>query len=367
MPFPAILAIVVFAGVLAAGAWLLLRRPHSASAPGTAQGAASGAAPAPQNEPAAIGPEEAAAPHIPVDIVRVEAANGLAAERLWKLAFAAPSQAIASEVVLGRVRDNIIAVLQVDALDPKHFPRRPALLPQLLQAVNDPTAASERLSRIIAHDPVLTADVLRLANSSLYRTSPTPIETIQRAIVVCGVDALRGMLAAAMLQPVFRATRRNFPRLPRMLWERTERASRAAEIYALETTPEDRFEAQLVVLLSALGPLVVYSAALDVYSRNPHFSPSGDLCVELIHAWAPQMSLRIARDWHTSPRLLDALDKSSGTALSAARHVGEFLGTLSLLESQAVISREERLHFLEDAGIPAKLANHVWLGLTGAV
>jgi hypothetical protein len=103
------------------------------------------------------------------------------------------------------VRELICAVLKVDTIDPKYFPRRPALMPQLLQAVNDPNAESDKLSRMIAHDPVLTADVLRLANSSLYRVTPAPIETIKRAIVVCGVDSLRGMLAAAMLQPVFRA------------------------------------------------------------------------------------------------------------------------------------------------------------------
>jgi HD-like signal output (HDOD) protein len=238
-------------------------------------------------------------------------------------------------------------------------------MPQLLQAVNDPRAASEKLSRIVAHDPVLTADVLRLANSSLYRMSPTPIETIQRAVVVCGVDALRGMLAAAMLRPVFRATRKNFPRLPRMLWERTERAARAAELYAMETSPQDRFEAQLVVLLSALGPLVVYSAALDVYARNPHFSPSGALCVELVCGLAPQMSRRIARDWQTSARLLAALEKSSGETLATALHVGEFLGTLSLLESQAVISRDERLDLIDAAGIPGERAGRIWAGLTG--
>ena len=302
----------------------------------------------------------------PLDPQRVDTANRSAAQRLWVLAFAAPSQSQASDGVNRRVRDNVTAVLQVDTLDPKYFPRRPALMPQLMQAVNDPRAAAEKLSRIIAHDPVLTSDVLRLANSSLYRTAPGPIETIQRAIVVCGVDALRGMLAAAMLRPVFRATSKNFPRLPRMLWERTERAVRAADLYILATQPVDRFEAQLVVLLSALGPLVVYGAALDVYARNPHFSPSADLCVELISELAPQMSRHIARDWETSPRLLTALEQSPAEPLYVARQVGELFGTLSLLESQSVIGRDERLELLDAAGMPAELSSQLWAGLTGA-
>ncbi len=320
-----------------------------------ATGTSSGSAAAPVAAPA----------YPPIDIAPVEAANQLVSQRLWKLAFGAPSVRPPLVRAHARVRDLICAVLQVDEIDPNYFPRRPALMPQLLQAVNDPSTASDKLSRMIAHDPVLTADVLRLANSSLYRTSPAPIETIQRAIVVCGVDALKGILATAMLRPVFRASRTNFPRLPRMLWDRTERAARAAELFAAAMHPQDRFEAQLIVLLSALGPLVVYSAALDGYSRAPNLSPNPTLFVDLVDTWGPQMSLRIARDWETSPRLVAALEKSDRDTLAAALHVGELLGTLSLLESQTVISRDERLEIVKSAELPNRLVDGIWARLAG--
>ena len=334
------------------GAWLRSARavPSLAARPATAV-----RAPAPV-------PGAMPAPAAVTETTALDSAHARACERLWRLAFSAPSQAQSADSIHRRVRENIVAKLEVDALDPNYFPRRPTLMPQLLQAVNDPNAAAERVSRIIAHDPVLTADVLRMANSSLYRMTATPIETIQRAVVVCGADSLRGMLAAAMLRPVFRATRKNFPRLPRLLWERTERAARAAELYALEYFPHDRFEAQMVVLLSALGPLVVYSAALDVYARNPHFSPSAALCTELIGSLAPAMSLRIARDWETSPRLQAALEKSPDEPLTQALQVGEFLGTLQFLEAHAVISCDQRCEHLDEADI-RESADRIWMGM----
>ncbi len=300
-----------------------------------------------------------------VDPRRLVAVSGDAAARLWHLAFAQPAKSLASPQMDGLVKHNVIAMLQVDTLDPKLFPRRPALLPQLMQAVNEPDAAADKLSRIVAHDPVLAAEVLRLANSSLYRMSVTPIETIHRAIVVCGVDGLRGMLAAAMLQPAFRASARNFPRLPRMLWDRTERAARAAELYAVQLSPADRFEAQLVVLLSALGPLVVYSALVDVYARNPMFPANASLGIELIGELAAGLSLHIAEDWQSSPRLLAALDDAPGEFLTAARHIGELFGTLSFLEAQTVISRETRLESLSESGLPQQLTQQLWEGLHG--
>jgi HD-like signal output (HDOD) protein len=301
------------------------------------------------------------------DAVRLADASARASLRLWNLAFSSHTETVASPSADDLVRDNVVALLQVDTMDPRLFPRRPALMPQLLQALNDPGAAADKLSRIVAHDPVLTADVLRLANSRLYRLSPTPIETIQRAIVVCGADGLRGMLATAMLRPAFRASARNFPRLPRMLWDRTERAARAAELFAIQAGPQDRFEAQLVVVLSALGPLVVYSAVLDVYSRNPDFQPNGMLCVELIRQLASGLSLHIARQWQSSARLLAALDNQPEELLTAARHAGELIGTASFLESQTVIARDERLQILNEGGLPATFVESLWAGLHGRV
>ena len=298
------------------------------------------------------------------DAARAELANNLVTERLWQLAFAAAPQAQALEPAHARIRDAVAAILQADTPDPKYFPRRPTLLPQLMRAVEDPRSATDKLSRIIAHDPVLTSDVLRLANSAFYRTSPAPIETIQRAIVVLGVDALRALVATAMLQPVFRATRSNFPRFPRMLWERTERAARAAELYALKALPQDRFEAQLLILLSALGPLVVYGATLDAYAQRPRLTPNPALLVSLTAALGPQVSLRIAQQWETSPRLVAAIERAPSEALTMALCVGELLGTLSLLLTQNVITADEGLATAKDVGLPDSIIAPIWERLT---
>ena len=338
---------VILAGL---GAWLIFRSRRAKTAD-----------PAPPARPKRS--PDGASNALP-DAVRAGMANNLATERLWKLAFAAPSEPQPAEPAQAKIGDAVCAILQTDTLDAKYFPRRPTLMPQLLRAVEDPGAATEKLSRMIAHDPVLTSDVLRLANSAMYRTSPAPIETIQRAIVVLGADALRGLVASAMLQPVFRATRSNFPRFPRMLWERTERAVRAAEMYTLKTHPQDRFEAQLVILMSALGPLVVYGATLDVYSSRPKIPPSPSLCVALTAALGPQVSIHIARHWETSPRLIAAIERSPEESLTMALCVGELLATLSLLETQHVIGPDEALATANDVGLEPAVIAPIWERLT---
>ena len=322
---------------------------------------------APAPAPIVVAGPVAAPPPRPLDTVRLETVNAFAAERLWRLAFGAPAlpQPITAEHSI--VRDAILTVLRADKLDPEYLPRRPALMPQLLRAVNDPNVAPDKVSRIIAQDPVLTADVLRLANSSLYRMTTAPVETIQRAVVICGADGLQALLATAMLQPVFRATDDNFPRFARLLWDRTERAARAAELYAMKTQREDRFEAQLLALLAALGPLVVYRASLHMYAKFPGVAPNPSLCVAMVAALGGRMSQRIAQQWQSSPRIVAALEQTGEQAgeptgeqgLTTALHVGELLGSLSILEMHQEISAQDSIELAAITGVPDELSAYL--------
>src|SRR5690349_22644641 len=71
---------------------------------------------------------------------------------------------------------------------PEYIPRRPSLLPKLLATVNDNEATMAEMSRIIAQDPALTGNLLRIANSPLYRTSSLPVDSIDRAVTLVGVQ-----------------------------------------------------------------------------------------------------------------------------------------------------------------------------------
>jgi hypothetical protein len=59
-------------------------------------------------------------------------------------------------------------------------------------------------------------------------------------------------------------------------------------------------------------------------------------------------------------------DKTSPETLATSLYVGELLGTLSLLESQSVISREERLDTVKGAGLPGNLVDDIWARLAGS-
>lgn len=74
----------------------------------------------------------------------------------------------------------------------------------ILATLCNPQATAEQVARAIAQEPGLAARVLRVANSAYYGASGS-VATLERAFVLLGVDAVRGIAAAACLN---RATSR---------------------------------------------------------------------------------------------------------------------------------------------------------------
>ncbi|MDE2250840.1 MAG: HDOD domain-containing protein, partial [Gammaproteobacteria bacterium] len=298
----AIPLLLLAAAALLAGWWFWRRRGQT---PAAADAAGSSSGPA---EPARAAADPAAAtdPSVAGDalIAELNAQSNL----LWASAL---SIAAFDPVVPSGHEPLVLAARKALAADPlaeRYFPRRPMLMPQLLAAVNDPDAPPLKLAGIIAQDPVLTGNILRLANSVYFRLSAVPVESIQRAVVVCGTDGLQALAATALVQPVFRGGGAEHSRFPAVLWERCTQASIAAELCARQWCAADRQAAQLLALLSALGPLVAYRVVEDQYRTQSGLGPAPAVFLQVIDRFARAMAGRIARLWQSPPRIIAALE-----------------------------------------------------------
>ncbi|MBS0394250.1 MAG: HDOD domain-containing protein [Proteobacteria bacterium] len=71
--------------------------------------------------------------------------------------------------------------------------------PRLLSVLCDPTASARTVAQLLDREPALSARVLRVANSAFYGRSRT-VSSIDKAIVLLGLDSIRGIAAAACLE-----------------------------------------------------------------------------------------------------------------------------------------------------------------------
>lgn len=219
---------------------------------------------------------------------------------------------------------------------PKYTPRRPQLLPQLMRAANDPDIGLESIARIIGQDPTLSANLLRIANSPFYRVSSRPVESIERAVTLLGLDGLRPVIAAALVQPVMRTGEGVFGRLPTVIWEHTLRCAAAAADHARRVEHDDAFAAQLVGLLHGLGAIIVIQVLRDEYAKHPDMPPDARVAATLLDAWSGPTARRIADSWGLSPRIGLALEAGQphvvpADPLGRALSIGRTTGALAML------------------------------------
>lgn len=104
------------------------------------------------------------------------------------------------DAVLREYRDLILSLLQNPRYQPPTLPDR-AL--ELARLSGDNEAGVKRLGEIIRSDPNLAANVLRVGNSAQVRGVGSPIDSIERAVVLIGLDGVRNIALAWAMRAVF--------------------------------------------------------------------------------------------------------------------------------------------------------------------
>lgn len=76
---------------------------------------------------------------------------------------------------------------------------------RILEVVQDPQSTARDLHEIVCNDPALSARVLRVVNSAFYGL-PGQIGSLDRAIMLLGLNAVKNIAIAASLSKMFKGT-----------------------------------------------------------------------------------------------------------------------------------------------------------------
>jgi HD-like signal output (HDOD) protein len=264
------------------------------------------------------------------------------------------------EAATAAVRQTLLEIVE----RPNYAPRRPLLLPKLMQAMNDNEVSRRELARIIATDPALAGSLLRLANSPFYRLQPEPVESLDRAIALLGLEGMRSLISAALLQPVFRISGGMFLQFAEISWEHTLYSGAAAETHAAVLENADPFAAQLLALIMGLATIVVFRVATDEFLARK-LRPNPTALAALIDLECAPVGRRIAASWELSERMDTALAEQSSTAAPASAlgrslQLGRFIGALTLLHAHGAMDEEQVLAALKSGGARSEAYARIW-------
>ena len=84
-----------------------------------------------------------------------------------------------------------------------HIATLPEITLKIIELVEDPSSTAQDLHKVIANDPALCSRILKVVNSAFYGL-PRQIGSINRAIVLLGLNAVKNIAIAASLTKLFR-------------------------------------------------------------------------------------------------------------------------------------------------------------------
>ncbi|MDH3582715.1 MAG: HDOD domain-containing protein [Phycisphaerae bacterium] len=140
-----------------------------------------------------------------------------------------------------------------------HIATLPEITLRIVDVVDDPESTANDLHQIIANDPALCARVLKVVNSSFYGL-PGQIGSINRAIVLLGMNAVKNIAVAASLAKLFRGGELCHAFSARDLWSHSMATAAAARLLAEKVTSNVGDEAFLAGLIHDIGIMVEMQA-----------------------------------------------------------------------------------------------------------
>lgn len=292
----------------------------------------------------------------------------------FKLAFTVPAfdYDISGQhaALLAKVSDNAAAAVH----QREYFPRRPMLLPKLMQVLNDDDSTRRELVKLILEDPALAGSALQRANSAAYRYSPEPVDSLERAVVILGTNGLRSLLATAILQPVFRQPKGFFDHFATVTWEHAQRTAAASEACARAIGNADPFIAQLIGLLGPLARIVLFRLTMETYREHPDLQPRAEVFIRAMQMQSPNVAGFIAATWELSDPSIRALQEQTDkvapatmSPLGQAIYFGELCGTLTLLTKRGVYSEKGAQSLLTIQGLSRETTLDIWQAALRAV
>jgi len=190
------------------------------------------------------------------------------------------------------------------------FPGMPGTAVKLLGLIDDPAMRVSQIEEILRHDPGLTANVLRLANSA-YFGIPSKVGSIRQAVILLGLKRLIQMVIAACVSAIMDKSVPGYDLPPGELWRHSIAASVAAEGLVKVLKVEAAEEIFTAALLHDVGKLVLGDFVKDEFkqietavSQGIGFEMAEKIVLGTNHA---EVGARILTKWLLPPEIVNAV------------------------------------------------------------
>ncbi len=140
------------------------------------------------------------------------------------------------------------------------LPTLPDVAMKIHQAVNNDNNSAQQIAEILSQDAALSARLLQLANSPLYRAR-SEIDNLQMAIARLGTRIVRDLVMALAIKQVFQSSSSVLQSYFKTVWQRSVEIASICRLLAAEQADIEPEQAMLAGLIHNIGCLPILKMA----------------------------------------------------------------------------------------------------------
>lgn len=199
------------------------------------------------------------------------------------------------------------------------LPTLPEVALKVRDAVESEDTNAEIIAQMVGNDAALSARLLQVANSPLYR-GRNEIESIQQAVTRLGLKMVRSLVVSLAMKQIFQATSDSLDRQFRQIWDTSLQVAAISRVLASNVDSLENEQALLGGLVHNIGALPILTKIDD----RCGFEASDGMITALIDELSPQIGAQILNHWHFAeslaniPTACHELDYDPGPAATYA-------------------------------------------------
>ena len=192
--------------------------------------------------------------------------------------------------------ESIIDDLEHDRLP---LPTLPEVALKVRDTADDENASINDVARMIETDAALSARIVQVGNSALYR-GLSPAETVQAAAMRMGLDTVRSLATSLAMKQLFQATHPVIDSHLRQAWKQSTDVAALSAVLGKNTMGLEADSALLAGLTHCIG----LSPILVKAESDPELLGNAQKLEHLLIKLYPRVGKRILENWGFSNALI---------------------------------------------------------------
>ena len=195
------------------------------------------------------------------------------------------------------VLQHLITAVETDQIK---LPTLPEVALKIRSAVEKGEHSAGDIAELLAQDSALSARLLQLANSPLYRTR-TEIDSLQMAITRLGVRIVKELVIMLAIKQAFTSTNKELSEQFKQVWQASIDVASVCRVLAKDQSELDAEHAVLAGLIHNIGALPI----IELANREPALIPDTDTLKFITKEIQSSLGGKILSFWNFPQSLID--------------------------------------------------------------